>query len=375
MEEFWKDIGRRDFLKRFSVGLTGIGTGMLTMKSSAENLKSIPKLKAKPPKELPDTEVSLVTGTDRRQMIYETLQPFKEDIRKGIAGKKILIKINCNRPDDQLIKTHPDAVRAILDVITPMYDGQIMIGESTAFTNDATTYETYNHFDYFKLEKEYNVKMVELNDDDVTYHWILDRDLIPERIGIINAFLDPNIYLISVTPLKTHDTATTTLSAKNVIMASPLKNPTRGINYKSQMHGQGRKGTPSYSRSAKLLDVNMFKIAHFVQPDLCVLDGLVGAEGEGPNKCQPVDHKIMLAGTDFVAVDRIGSELMGFSWDDLGFLQFCAIGGLGQGNKDKIHILGLDLKDHIIKYKPHSQYWWQKQWNKPIDWGLIHPKG
>ena len=291
MEEFWKDIGRRDFLKRFSVGLTGIGTGMLTMKSSAENLKSIPKLKAKPPEELPDTEVSLVTGTDRRQMIYETLQPFEKDIRKGIAGKKILIKINCNRPDDQLIKTHPDAVRAILDVITPMYDGQIMIGESTAFTNDATTYETYNHYGYFKLEKEYNVKMVELNDDDVTYHWILDRDLIPERIGIINAFLDPNIYLISVTMLKTHDTATTTLSAKNVIMASPLKNPTRGINYKSHMHGQGRKGTPPYSRSAKLLDVNMFKIAHFVQPDLCVLDGLVGAEGEGPNHCQPVDHK------------------------------------------------------------------------------------
>ena len=64
------------------------------------------------------------------------------------TGKKVLIKINCNRPDDQLIKTHPDAVRGILDVITPMYDGKdpIMVGESTAF--NVPTDENYKHYGY-----------------------------------------------------------------------------------------------------------------------------------------------------------------------------------------------------------------------------------
>ncbi len=370
MEKLLKDIGRREILRRFSYGLTGAGAVMAA--GCSAGLKGIPAVRALPPEEPPETRVSVVRGTDRRQMIADTLQPFKEDIRKAIIGKQVLIKINCNRPDDQLIKTHPDAVRGVLDVIIPMYDRQILVGESTAL--EVPTEQTYNRFGYFALEKEFNVKMVELNDDDMTYTWILDRDLFPERIGIINRMIDPNVYIISVTMLKTHDSAITTLCLKNVVMGSPLKNPKRGINYKTRMHGYGRPGTQSYPGSPKLLNLNIFKIAQVARPDLCVLDGLVGAEGDGPNKCTPVDHKIALAGTDFVAVDSIGSELMGVPREKIGYLRHCAEGGLGQWNRDKIKIIGPDPTQYVIPYKLHSRVDWQKQWDISIDWNLIHPR-
>ena len=359
-------VSRREFFRRFLAGLPGIAVGNTMINGCSSNLQSTPKVQKNPFPESPDAQVALVTGTDRRQMIFETLKAFKEKIKKDIAGKKILIKINCNRPDVQLIKTHPDAVRGILDVITPMYGKTILVGEATSA--NVPTVETFSHFGYYALEKEYNVKIVEINDMPVTYQWILDRDLFPERICVHSIFLDPDVYLISVTPLKTHDTVIATLSLKNVVMGAPQRK------YKSRMHGFGGHGTPSYPNTPKTLNLNMFKIAHSIRPDLAVLDGVVGAEGNGPNHCDPVDHQVALASTDFVAADRIGTELMGIPWEKMGYLQYCALAGFGQGERDRIHILGPDPRNLVIPYKLHDRAQWQLEWDKPVDWSLIHPK-
>jgi len=367
-----KNETRRQFLKSFAVSTAGIAAGSVGMTGCSAGLKSTPKIHGKRPVTVGESRVSLVKGTDRRQMIYDTLKPFEREIREGIAGKQVLIKINCNRPDVQLIKTHPDAVRGILDFITPMYDRQILVGESTAL--EVPSYETFNHYGFFELEKEYNVKIVELNDSTFTYHWILNRDMFPEQAGIIDTFLDPNVYIISVTPLKTHGSVVVTLSLKNVVMASPLKNPKRGYNFKSRMHGSGSKGSPSYPSSPKLINLNIYKIAHVARPDFAVLDGLVGAEGDGPNDCQPVDHKVALAGPDFLAVDRIGTELMGVPWEKIGYLHWCGAAGLGQGDLDKIKIIGPDPKDLVINYKLHKDVQWCYEWDKAINWELIHSR-
>ncbi len=245
-------VNRREFLERFLVGLTGIAAGNTIFSGCSSNLNSSPNVQKDPFPVVPDAQVRLVTGTDRRQMITDTLQPFKDEINKGIANKKILIKLNCNRPDVQLIKTHPDAVRGILDVITPMYDRTILIGEATS--SKVPAFETFDHFGYYSLEKEYNVKMVELNNDPVVFQWILNRDLFPERICVHSMFLDPEVYLISVAPLKTHDTVITTLSLKNVVMGAPQRK------YKGRMHGRGKPGSPSYPNSPIIFNCNMFRL-------------------------------------------------------------------------------------------------------------------
>ena len=38
------------------------------------------------------------------------------------------------------------------------------------------------------------------------------------------------------------------------------------------------------------------------------------------------------------------------------------------------HIHGVDPADHVVVYKLHDRALWQLEWDKPIDWGLIHPK-
>ena len=100
----------------------------------------------------------------------------------------------------------------------------------------------------------------------------------------------------------------------------------------------------------------MLEIARDVHPNFVVIDGHEGMEGNGPVRGTKVEHLIALAGTDVVAVDRTALELMGIAYEDVGYLQWCANAGLGQGNPDLIEIVGEKVKDLIIKYKPHPNF-------------------
>jgi uncharacterized protein (DUF362 family) len=372
LEERNEKGSRRQFLRNFSVasaamaiGTAGISGCSAPAAGKLKNTKVYDSFSDRSP-------VCLVKGTDRKKMIYDSMKPFESHLKEKIGTKQVLIKINCNRPGDQLIKTHPDAVRGVLEMVSSMTSRQILIGESTS--GEESTEETYSHFDYYRLEKEYNAKMVELNDWPITFASILDRDLFPEEIGILNPFLDPDFYIISVAPVKTHNTVVVTLSLKNIVMGAPKKRPKEGINYKSHMHGAGHQAGKSTGETPKLINVNIFLLAHKVRPDFAVLDGFVGAEGDGPNNCDPVDHKVALSGPDFLAVDLIGSELMGVKLEKIGYLQWCGKAGLGQGDLKKIEIIGPDPKSLVIPYKLHTNINWQFEWDKPIDWGMVHPK-
>ncbi len=63
-----------------------------------------------------------------------------------------------------------------------------------------------------------------------------------------------------------------------------------------------------------------------------------------------------------VATDRIGLELMGFDYQKIGYIRYCAEAGLGQGDLTKIEVLGERVADHIKKYKPHENIEQQYQW-------------
>ena len=142
-----------------------------------------------------------------------------------------------------------------------------------------STMEGFENYNYMPVLKEYNAKFVDLNDEPETTMWIKSDKNHPLGVNIINTFLDPNVYLISATRLKTHNCVVATLSLKNVAMAAPKNHykqkEREGRNEKPLMHSGGNRG----------LSYNMFLLATMgVRPDLAVLDGVVGMEGNGPGK-------------------------------------------------------------------------------------------
>jgi len=333
------DRSRRSFIKGISLGAAGLALNSTGVSRNVNAAQALPD----------KSRVSFVTGSDRREMVYQALKPFEKEIREGINGRQIIIKPNFVHNDLPLCATQPDAVRGLLDFLKPLYNKKIIIAESTV--SRTGTKEGFKNYGYLPLVKEYNVSLVDLNEQSSSPVWILDKNLHPQQIQIIDTFLNPDNYFISITRLKTHDTVVATLGLKNMVMGSPL-HIYNVENYKSFMHSGG----------PRWLNYNMFLVAQKVRPHLTVLDGLEGMEGNGPVRGTPVEHGVALAGTDVLAVDRIGVELMGINYGDIGYLNYCADAGMGQIERSNITIIGKNPGDYVKKYKMHDNIERQLKW-------------
>jgi len=340
---FGNTINRRSFIKGISISMAGLAVhkiGFPGKVSAAETVSDI-------------NRVSFVTGTDRRKMVFQTIKPFEEEIKKAIQNKQVIIKPNFVVTEVPLCATHADAVRGVLDFLKPVYNKKVIIAESTISGNGTMT--GFENYGYMPLIKEYNVELLDLNLQPTTYKWILDNNLHPVAIPIINTYLDPNNYFISITRLKTHDRVVATLGIKNMVMGSPL-NKYKVQNYKGMMH-PGR---------ARLAHYNMFLIAEKIHPDLTILDGLEGMQGNGPVGGFPMEHGVALASTDPVAADTIGAGLMGIDINDVGYVKYCGNAGMGQTDRSKITIIGKDPANYIKKYQLHENIEKQLEWKGSI---------
>ena len=338
---------RRNFIKSFAAGAAGLAASGPLFSGITRALPAVPER----------SDVAFTTGTDRREMMAQVLKPFEKEIREGMRGRQVVLKVNLVGPD-LLSGVHVDAVRGVLDVIAPLYGKRIIVGDSTGRTYPGPM-GTWKHFDihkYLSLPDEYNVKLLDLNDRPSSLHWIVGQNCRPQAVRIIDTFLDPDVYLISLTRLKTHGDVVATLSTKNIMMGAPISHykqkKAAGRNEKSFMHSGG----------VKNINFNIFLLAQKIRPQLSIVDGLVGMEGNGPTLGTSVEHGIALAGLDMLAVDRIGVELMGIDFDDVGYLTYCAQAGLGQSDISKIRILGPGISSHVRKYKLHENIEWQLTW-------------
>jgi uncharacterized protein (DUF362 family) len=79
----------------------------------------------------------------------------------------------------------------------------------------------------------------------------------------------------------------------------------------------------------------------------------------------PVEHRVCLVSPDWLAADRVGLELMGIDFAEVGYLTYCAEYGLGEANLERIEILGPALKDHIRPYRLSDSVQRQLRWMRP----------
>jgi uncharacterized protein (DUF362 family) len=346
-------LQRRDFLKRMGCA---VGAAALTGKSVLTPLAAAAAAPPRPDdpygqihfpvsqlgRAAPSARVSLVKGDNRYAIVRRSLELIKDEILGSIGNKKVLIKPNIVLADCAACVTHVDAIRAVLDVITPVVKSPILIAESSV----QNTMQGFRYNNYMRLEKEYNTRIVDLNTDGFQHRYVLGLDNKPSRIRIINTLLDPDLYVISVARMKTHNYVYVTLSIKNVIMASPLND--YKVNDKGLMH----QASPARH---DLLHYNMFHIGQEVFPDLAVIDGFVGVEGNGPAWGSLIASRVALASLDAVAADVTATRVMGFDPRIVNYLNAMAEAGMGQGDSDRIEILGSPLEKCIMPYKPNER--------------------
>lgn len=350
-------MGRRNALKM--LGLSSVG--MLTVGLS-DVLATEPKRDKPKPKTLAAesrSSVSFTTGTERRQMLFEVINPFKNEIKAGLKKKQLIIKPNMVVTNTPLCATHPDALRALLEFIKPMYKGQIIIAESSSSVNSSDGFKNYGYLD---LAKEFDLKFIDINTSSTgTPVYIIDRDLHLDKIQASDILTDPNNYVISLSRLKTHNTVVMTGAIKNLAMAAPLNpgaiNGAKPISYKRNMHSGG----------SRFLHYNMFLMAPYSNPDFSIIDGVEGMEGNGPINGTPVDHRIAMASFDPVAIDSMAARLMGIPLENVGYLNYIAAAGIGNIEREKIDIIGdKDPDKSVITYKLSNNIKTQLEWKDAL---------
>jgi len=267
-------------------------------------------------------DVALVKGDDRQRNLRRALELIGDQIH--LQGRRPVIKVNFVSAFTPLCATHVDAARAVIEYFRGRGEKDIAIAEGSAL---GTTPRGFRDYGYRQLAEEYGVELMDLNDAD---SWkvvhVVHPDLKPHAVKLAGPMIDPKNYVISLTRLKTHLMVGVTLSAKNVAMGAIL------VGDKARMH-PGEVGI-------RVLDANLFTVMQHLHIDLALLDGFEGMEGNGPILGQPVDHRVAIAGTDYIAVDRVGTEVMGIDFDQIRYLNHLWDHGLGEGNLAKIRVRG-----------------------------------
>jgi uncharacterized protein (DUF362 family) len=296
------------------------------------------------------SKVGLTKGSDRAANIRQALELIRADIDLE-SKNNIFIKVNFVSDKNQLSSTHVEAVRGILRFLREKYDGPITIGEAAI----VPAVDVYRRFDYLALVKEFDVRLLDISEGDWIPVTVYDSSL-KRMVLRYSKEIAESDYRISVTPAKTHDVVTTTLSIKNLAMGAlyckfePGAGPPPDCD-KLKMH----QGYPVHN-------LNLYLLTKACPPNLGIIDGFVGMEGAGPLDGSPVPWGIAVASCDAVAADCLASHLMGFPASEIGYLYYCCQMGLGNGDLARMEILGAIPEECFRRFRPHPDYEAQKRW-------------
>ena len=144
-----------------------------------------------------------------------------------------------------------------------------------------------------------------------------------------------SITYINIPKLKTHSMAGVTLGIKNQ-WGFP-QHADRGKDHNYNLH-------------AKLVDVY-----EYIKPDITIIDGINGTiHGHYPPTAWEdrlvIPFNILIGGRDTLAVDVVGARIFGLTLDDVPHLKIAKTRGLGEGDLNKIHVVGKNLDDYTEKY-------------------------
>jgi len=265
--------------------------------------------------------VAIVRETNPPDMTVKALEMV--EAHEALSDEKpFLIKpnyINASHPSTG-ITTDSRVIEGVVKFLKEHGVKEIIIGEGSGF---ADTFEAFRIAGVDALAKRWDVKLVDLNNDD--FVGIRPPSPLANKVKIAKTALESTI--ISVPKLKPHRQAGVTLSIKNMIGA---------VTPKGALHIH--------------LSRNIVEIASILKPSISVIDGIVAGEGHETSG-NSVEMNIVIAGTDPVAVDAVGAAVIGIQPTEVKHLILAEKKGLGTCDLNQIEIVGEPIERVRKKFK------------------------
>mgnify|MGYP006293126233 CR=1 FL=1 len=300
--------------------------------------------------------VGLARENDRRRNVFTALDLVRDDVIPKLADR-VLLKPNFFSSTSQVTSTHVDAVRGALDFLqsVPNPPSEVIIAEGG---NEGYSGEAFDNYGYRALASDvpFAVRFVDLNREE---RWqetgIVLADGSPYTVRMPQTVLDCPC-TISLAVAKTHDVCVATLAFKNMVMGTLHRED------RVKMHGFPAHDKRELPREAQTLNVNLMRVAGYLTPDIGVIDGTVGLEGNGPGGTEAVPWDVAAASADTFAADAVMAKAMGFEPLDLGWLAYAHRLGYGIGDLAEIEVLGTSIDAVETRFKPHETTDLQLQW-------------
>ena len=201
-------------------------------------------------------------NADLADVVRRQYENFRE--RVPLAGKRVVLKPNLvEYHRDKVINTNPHVVAAVIELCKREGAAEIIVAEGPGHWRNVEYLVAASGLG--DVLEHYKVPFVDLNHDEPVKTPNLGRLTGLEYLYLSQTIATADV-VISLPKLKTHHWAGATLSLKNLFGTLP------GICYgwpKNELHWRG-------------IDNSIVDIALTRTPDLAIVDGIIGMEGDGP---------------------------------------------------------------------------------------------
>lgn len=264
--------------------------------------------------------------------IFECLDSIENIKPKVRTGSKVLVKANLlkkNSPDDA-VTTHPTVVEAIVRYFQQL-GCKVIVGDSPGGPfNEKSLMAVYKATGMFDVQKRTGC---ELNFDTSFVEVKNDEAKMLKNMKIVKAF-DEVDFVVSAAKLKTHAMMTYTGAIKNLYGTIP------GVT-KAEYH-------------FKMNNIENFAnaivdICEYVKPDLSIIDGIEGMEGDGPSSGDKRFVGLIFASENPYALDTVASKIIGIDPLSIPILRAVKERNIFSVDINDIEFLGLKPQDIDIK--------------------------
>ncbi|MBI9046977.1 MAG: DUF362 domain-containing protein [Anaerolineaceae bacterium] len=241
-------------------------------------------------------------------------------------GEKILLKPNLltGVEANEYVTTHPVVFEAVARHFMET-EAKVSFGDSPAF---GSTKNVAKKAGLLEVAEELGLETADFSKGrKVSFH---EGKLI-KQFELAEAVLDCD-GLITLPKFKTHALTRMTAAIKNQFGCIPGA-------LKAEFHS---KMTDVTSFSKMLIDLN-----RCIQPRLCIIDGIIAMEGNGPRNGTPRQMNVLIFSTDMAAADAVVSRMMNMDPKEVTLLRWAQIWELGE--TENIEILGEPLDSFIAE--------------------------
>jgi uncharacterized protein (DUF362 family) len=250
-----------------------------------------------------------------------------------IKHKNVLLKPNLVEPHRGIshINTNPLLIQAAIEAFLHLGANSVAVGEGAGHMRDS----------YFVVEEsglgdvlaEDNTAFIDLNFSEIIEIQNFGKRTRLPLLVIPKSVFHTDIF-VSMAKMKTHHWMGATLSMKNLFGMMP------GSYYgwpKNVLHVQG-------------IAESIFDINASVKPQIAIVDGIVGMEGDGPIMGTPVKSKVLVLGRNLPAVDATCARIMGLIPERIPYLKL-AKDTLGPIESSQIDIRGENIADVTTNFQ------------------------